>query len=80
MSHLTERHGEKPDPPKTHAECRQYVVAMMRWIGTDGHASTEPPIIQTPYTKPPFICPHGTRFWVEPTSDQIAQWAKDGVR
>lgn len=76
---MTERHGEKPSPPKKHKECQRFVVAMMRWIGADATASTEPPIIVTPYTRPGFVCPHGTTFWVEPTSEQIAQWAKDGV-
>ena len=25
-------------------------------------------------------CPHGVRWWTEPTSDQVAAWARDGVR
>jgi hypothetical protein len=41
--------------------------------------STEPPLIVGPYTTDPFICPHGTAYWIEPTGEQIAQWAKEGT-
>jgi hypothetical protein len=66
--------------PANHAECRTYLRDGMAQRGIDITVSTEPPIIKTPYVADPFTCPHGTRYWIEPTSEQRAQWAKDGVQ
>ncbi|WP_409186693.1 hypothetical protein F9C11_21630 [Amycolatopsis sp. VS8301801F10] len=63
-----------------HKDCRQFLIDGMAKLGVDATVSTEPPIVQSPYGENSFICPHGTRFWLEPTSEQIAQWAKDGAR
>jgi hypothetical protein len=39
--------------------------------------STERPIVAGPYTTEPFVCPHGTAYWIEPTGEQIVQWCQD---
>jgi hypothetical protein len=41
--------------------------------------STAPPLISGPFTEG-FRCPHGVTFWMEPTGDQRAQWARDAKR
>jgi hypothetical protein len=63
-----------------HENCRQVLKNMSAARGIEVTVSTEPPIICTPYTTDAFICPHGTRYWMEPTSEQIAEWARDGVK
>ena len=66
--------------PSNHADCPEYLHRMSAVIGTDITVSTRAPLVQGPYTTEPFVCPHGTRYWIEPTGEQIAQWARDGVR
>jgi len=65
---------------RDHTACAQYIRDFFAGEGIDATVSTAPPIVATPYTEPGMRCPHGTTFWFEPTSEQIAQWAKDGVR
>lgn len=57
--------------------CRQHLVDEMAERGIDGIATTEPLLVLGPYTMPPMKCPHGTRYWTEPTGEQIAQWVRD---
>jgi hypothetical protein len=38
-----------------------------------------PPIVPSPYEPLNLTCPHGVAYYAEPTSEQIAQWAADGV-
>ena len=46
---------------------------------TEITVSTEPPLIDGPYTTAGFRCPHGTTYWIEPTSEQIAKWRSESV-
>lgn len=66
--------------PSNHEDCPEYLRRMSAVLGTAITVSTEPPIVQGPYSTAGFLCPHGTTYWIEPTGEQIAQWAKDGVR
>lgn len=66
--------------PQNHEDCRRFLVDGMAKLGVDATASTEPPIVRSPYGEHSFTCPHGTRYWLEPTSEQIARWARDGAR
>lgn len=59
--------------------CRNVVRSAMADLGVEVTVSTAPPIIDTPYDSSPMICPHGTTFYLAPTSEQIAKWAADGV-
>ena len=75
------------DPPCTHERCPGRFMEMWavacRMAGAQTTSeitlSTEPPLVDNPYTAA-MKCPHGVTFYIEPTSDQIAQWARDGVR
>lgn len=62
-----------------HAGCPDVIRATALELGTEVTVSTEPPIVDVPYATAPFTCPHGTTYWVEPTSEQIAAWARAGV-
>lgn len=42
--------------------------------------STLPPLVSSPYGEHPYECKHGVTYWIEPTSEQIADWAARGVR
>jgi len=61
-------------------DCASVLIDGMAGQGVEVSASTEPPLVRGPYTEDPFVCPHGIRYWLEPTGEQIAQWAADGVR
>lgn len=62
-----------------HGHCANVLIDGMAAQGIDVTVSTEPPIVLGPYTQKAFVCPHGTTLYMEPTGEQIAQWAKDGV-
>ncbi|MFF4600598.1 hypothetical protein [Amycolatopsis sp. NPDC001319] len=66
--------------PLNHEDCRQVLIDEMAKRHTEVTVTTAPPVIVNPYTTDPFVCPHGTAFWMEPTSEQIAEWAREGVR
>jgi hypothetical protein len=61
-------------------ECRTFLVQQMAAMGVEAVASPASPIIPPAYGATSFICPHGVEYWLEPTSDQIAAWAKAGTR
>lgn len=67
------RHNEHPP-------CAADLRALFAKHGIEITVSTLPPVVAGPYTTDPFECPHGISYWVEPTGEQIAQWAEDGVR
>jgi hypothetical protein len=66
------------------SECAQ-VLADLSAAGFDGHpgceitVSTARPLVRGPYTTDGFVCPHGVEYWIEPTGEQIADWAARGV-
>ena len=62
-----------------HTECAAFLKQGMRDLGCDVTVSTEPPLVDTGYEQFECICPHGTAYWLEPTSEQRAEWARDGV-
>lgn len=45
----------------------------------DAHITHVPPLVPPMYEPLGMRCPHGVLWHMEPTSEQIAQWAKDGV-
>ena len=63
-----------------HEGCREEVRSGMADLGIEVTVSTAEPIIVGRYQAYGHICPHGTTYWVKPTSEQIAQWHRDGVR
>lgn len=70
--------------PQTHADCATFLKESIRRLGAEVTVSDLPPIVPSPYNRPgdgngSLTCPHGTTFYFEPTGDQIAQWARDGV-
>lgn len=56
--------------------CKQVVLDLIADIEVT--VTTAPPLIPSPWTQA-FTCPHGVKFYLEPTSDQRATWARDGV-
>jgi hypothetical protein len=63
-----------------HSECPNVLLQGMVDLECEVTVSPFPPLVRGPYTTEGFTCPHGTTFWVEPTGDQIAAWARDGVQ
>lgn len=59
--------------------CREVLRKGMADRAIEVTVSTEPHLIPTGYDQGSFVCPHGTRFYMEPTSEQRAEWARDGV-
>lgn len=62
-----------------HDTCPGVLKGKMRQLGVDITVSTIAPMVRGPYTTDPFVCPHGTTFWIEPTGEQISKWVRDGV-
>lgn len=65
-------------PPLDHRDCRARLVRAHARIGVEVTASTEPPLVSNRYTSL-YVCPHGVEYWLEPTGEQLAAWARDGV-
>ena len=65
--------------PEDHEQCGSWLKAQFAKLGADVFVTTAPPLIETVYEQDPFICPHGTTFWHAPTSEQMAEWVRDGV-
>lgn len=70
---------QKKPTPTDHTGCREHLRQSAAKYGSDVHVSTAPPLVQGPYETAHFTCPHGTDFWIHPTGEQIAKWARDGV-
>lgn len=66
--------------PQSHEQCPAFLRSKAADLGLDVTASATPPVVAGSYTVEPFTCPHGTRYWIEPTGEQIAQWTAEGVR
>jgi hypothetical protein len=62
-----------------HSGCSDYLKQEMAAKGVEVTVSTAPPIVAGPYEEACFTCPHGTTYWMEPTSEQRLAWAKAGV-
>lgn len=60
-------------------ECENNLRQELAATGVEATISTAPPIVAGPYTHDGFRCPHGITYWLEPTGEQIARWARDGV-
>lgn len=65
--------------PHAHEDCARILGEIMAAKGCDVTVSTLPPLVFGPYACEALECPHGALFYMEPTGEQIAQWAKDGV-
>lgn len=65
--------------PHDHDQCARIIKDTLAAKGCDATVSTLPPLVIGPFVVESFECPHGTMFYVEPTGEQIAQWAKGGV-
>ena len=61
-------------------DCADELRTRMARMGVEVTVSTSAPLVAGPYTTDPMVCPHGITYWFEPTGDQIAAWARDGVR
>lgn len=71
-----------PDVPNGtfgHAACADFLKTKAAGVGLDVHVSTVPPLVAGPYTTEPFVCPHGTAFWIEPTGEQIAFFVENRI-
>lgn len=63
-----------------HCTCAGELSGRMAHMGVEITVSTEPSIVRGPYTSDGFTCPHGVTFWIEPTGEQITEWAREGVK
>jgi hypothetical protein len=60
-------------------DCAEFLKNKATGHGLDVHVSTQPPIVAGPYTTDPFMCPHGTTYWIEPTGEWIAWAVENGI-
>lgn len=62
-----------------HAGCEALLKTKATEAGIDVHVCTVPPLVAGPYTTDPFVCPHGTAYWIEPTGEQIAFFVENRI-
>ena len=62
--------------------CDRYLIEQMAERGIEVAASPWEPGMEMPGTFVPLNmrCPHGVRWHMEPTTDQMLAWKRDGVR
>ena len=60
------------------AGCRQLLVRLFAERGIEASVSQRQPLVPSPYPDLGLSCPHGVRWYAEPTSEQRAAWARDG--
>jgi len=67
------------------SECAEFIRNTMARIGAESGRNCEivissaPPIVESPYGANGYTCPHGVTWWIEPTSEQIAEWNRESV-
>jgi hypothetical protein len=67
------------------SQCGEFIRSTMARIGAESGrnceitVSTAPPVVESPYGANGYECPHGVTYWIEPTSEQIAEWNREGV-
>lgn len=61
------------------SECARTLAENSVTLGAEVHVSTLPPIVMGAHEPAGFRCPHGVEYWIEPTGEQIADWAARGV-
>lgn len=66
--------------PPNADDCAEELRTWMARRGVEVTVTTVAPLVAGPYTTDPLRCPHGITYWLEPTGEQIAAWARDGVR
>lgn len=64
---------------RDHVDCPEWLRSAAADVGLDVHVTTVPPLVAGPYPTQQMTCPHGTKFYYEPTGEQIAKWVKDGA-
>lgn len=60
-------------------ECRAVLLEGFAKMGVEATVTLEPPIVPPRYEALDMRCPHGRLWFAEPTSEQIAKWAAEGV-
>lgn len=66
--------------PACASKCRQLLLDMIKGTMAEGaHVTHLPPLVVPVYDPLNVTCPHGVTWYMEPTGEQIMQWAADGV-
>lgn len=60
-------------------ECAEVVRHGLAEMGIDANVSWLPPVTDRGYEDLGMRCPHGVRYYAEPTNEQIAKFVADGV-
>jgi hypothetical protein len=60
--------------------CGEFLAGKYAEHGIEATVTDLPPLVPMRYEDLGLTCPHGTRWYAEPTTDQQAAWARDGVR
>ena len=77
--HMTSPGTNGGKEPPCAVECRAVLEDHLRIQHIEATISHLPPLVKTPYLPLDMLCPHGVLWYLEPTSEQIAEWAKGGV-
>lgn len=72
-------HDEDSVRPACADECGEVLRRGLAEKGVEAHVTYLPPLVAQVYESLGMVCPHGVAWYAEPTTEQIAQWAKAGV-
>lgn len=60
-------------------ECRAVLLTHYAEVGVEANVSWEPPTFAPAYEPLNMRCPHGVLWYAEPTTEQVADFVRDGV-
>lgn len=60
-------------------ECRKVLIDGMAAMDTECHVTHIPPLVPSAYEPLNMRCPHGVLWFMEPTGEQIARYARERV-
>lgn len=60
-------------------ECGRFMRRSLAEQGADANVSHLPPVVASAYPPLVMTCPHGVTWFAEPSNEQRAKWAEDGV-
>lgn len=60
-----------------HAFCVRVLVGNALALGAKVDVFTEKPSGRSPYDTDTFVCPHGQRYWIRPSAEQIGKWTQE---
>lgn len=76
---MRSEHLVRMEAPACELECGEAMRQVYRDHDVEAHVTHVAPLVPTLYEQPGLVCPHGVKWYAQPTSEQIARWAREGT-